>query len=86
MAQPKEQPQHWPQNKQPQAALAAEQAAAAAKAKQDQDTALVLGTLALAIGSIESGLSTLTVAATQKVGVGTHKVSKKLKKKAKTKK
>jgi hypothetical protein len=63
---------------------AAEQAAAAAKAMQDQ--ALVLGTLALAIGSIESGLSTLTVAATQKQGVGTHKVSKKLKKKAKTKK
>ena len=66
------------------AAKAAEDAAAAAKAMQDQ--ALVLGTLALAIGSIESGLSTLTVAATQKQGVGTHKVSKKLKKKAKTKK
>jgi hypothetical protein len=65
------------------AALAAEQAAAAAKAMQDQ--ALVLGTLALAIGSIESGLSTLTVAATQKQGVGTHKVSKKLKKKSKKK-
>jgi hypothetical protein len=73
-------------------AAAAEQAAAAAKAQQDHDTALALGTLALAIGSVESGLSTLTLAATR----GTHpqatsvngksKKVKKIKKKANTKK
>ena len=48
------------------AAKAAEDAAAAAKAQQDRDTALTLGTLALAIGSVESGLTTLTLTATRK--------------------
>jgi hypothetical protein len=43
---------------------AAARAAAEAKAQQDHDAAVVLGTLAMAIGSLESGLSTLTLAAT----------------------
>ena len=66
----------------------ADAAAAAAKAQQDHDTALALGTLALAIGSVESGLSTLTLAATKGVHPQTapsKKKSKKLKNKAKTK-
>jgi len=48
------------------AQAAAAQAAATAKAQQDRDTALALGTLAVAIGSVESGLTTLTLAATRK--------------------
>jgi uncharacterized delta-60 repeat protein len=76
------------------ARLAAIEAArvAAAKAQQDHDTALALGTLALAIGSVESGLSTLTLAATpgthpQATSVnGKSKKVKKIKKKANTKK
>ena len=43
--------------------------AAAAKAQQDRDTALALGTLAVGIGSVESGLTTLTLAATRKRAV-----------------
>jgi len=56
-------------------------AAAAAKAQQDRDTALALGTLALAIGSVESGLVPLTLAVTKKVGAAPTKLMKKKKKK-----
>jgi hypothetical protein len=55
-------------------------AAAAAKAQQDHDTALALGTLALAIGTVESGLSTLTLAATKGVHPQTAPSKKKSKK------
>jgi hypothetical protein len=65
------------------AQAAEDAAAAAAKAQQDHDTALALGTLALAIGTVESGLSTLTLAATKGVHpqiVPSKKKSKKVKK------
>jgi len=58
----------------------ADAAAAAAKAQQDHDTALALGTLALAIGTVESGLSTLTLAATKGVHPQTAPSKKKAKK------
>jgi hypothetical protein len=61
----------------------ADAAAAAAKAQQDHDTALALGTLALAIGTVESGLVPLTLAATKKIGAAPTKLIKKSKKKKK---
>ena len=48
-------------------ATADAQATAAAKAQQDHDNALALGIIALGIGAVEQGLSTLTLTATKKV-------------------
>jgi hypothetical protein len=61
----------------------ADAAAVAAKARQDHDSAQALGTLALAIGSIESGIVPLILAVTKKVGTGNSKLTKKSKKKKK---
>jgi hypothetical protein len=59
---------------------------AAAKAQQDHDNALVLGTLAAAIGSVEQGLSTLTLSAIKKKQSATSSLPKKSKLKKLTQK
>jgi hypothetical protein len=53
------------------------------KARQDHDSAQVLGTLALAIGSIESGISLLALALIKKGGTANSKLAKKSGKKKK---
>jgi len=59
---------------------------AAAKAQQDHDNALVLGTLAAAIGSVEQGLSTLTLSAIKRKQSATSSLPKKSKLKKLTQK